>query len=130
MSAGNTQNEAQVQSLSEIFERYVKNKIIAEGLCLPEIPVSVLERFPTILADIRELESHGYHLRVCDASLGGLYPVMSVTLINPKDGSVFASFGAHPSFEVALERTVTELFQGRSLDQLDVFNHQVLMKKK
>ncbi len=121
MSAGNTQNEARVQSLSEIFERYVKNKIIIEGLCLPEIPLAVLERFPTILADIRELESHGYHLRVCDASLGGLYPVMSVTLINPKDGSIFASFGAHPSFEVALERTVTELLQGRSLDQLDVF---------
>jgi ribosomal protein S12 methylthiotransferase accessory factor len=121
MSAGNTKNEARVQSLSEVFERYVKNKIIAEGICLPEIPVSVLERFPTILADIRELEGHGYHLRVCDASLGGLYPVMSVTLINPKDGSVFASFGAHPSFEVALERTVTELLQGRSLDQLDVF---------
>jgi len=121
MSAGNTQNEARVQSLSEIFERYVKNKIIVEGLCLPEIPLTVLERFPTILADIRELESHGYHLRVCDASLGGLYPVMSVTLINPKDGSIFASFGAHPSFEVALERTVTELLQGRSLEQLDVF---------
>jgi ribosomal protein S12 methylthiotransferase accessory factor len=121
MSAGNTQSEARVQSLSEVFERYVKNKIIAEGICLPEIPLSVLERFPTILADIRELESHGYHIRSCDASLGGLYPVISVTLINPKDGSVFASFGAHPSFEVALERTVTELLQGRSLDQLDVF---------
>jgi len=121
MSAGNTQNEARVQSLSEVFERYVKNKIIAEGLCLPEVPLEVLERFPTILADCRELESHGYHLRIADASLGGLYPVMSVTLINPKDGSVFASFGAHPSFEVALERTVTELLQGRSLDQLDVF---------
>ncbi|NQY65703.1 MAG: YcaO-like family protein [Alteromonadaceae bacterium] len=121
MSAGNTQNEARVQSLSEVFERYVKNKIIAEGICLPEIPLEVLERFPTILADCRELESHGFHLRICDASLGGLYPVMSVTLINPKDGSIFASFGAHPSFEVALERTVTELLQGRSLDQLDVF---------
>lgn len=121
MSAGNTQNEARVQSLSEVFERYVKNKIIAEGICLPEVPLEVLERYPTILADRKELESHGFHLRIADASLGGLYPVMSVTLINPKDGSVFASFGAHPSFEVALERTVTELLQGRSLEQLDVF---------
>lgn len=121
MSAGNTKNEARVQSLSEIFERYVKNKIIRDGICLPEVPLEVLERYPSILADCRELESHGFHLRIADASLGGLYPVMSVTLINPKDGSVFASFGAHPSFEVALERTVTELLQGRSLDQLDVF---------
>lgn len=121
MSAGNTQNEARVQGLSEVFERYIKNKIIAEGICLPEVPEAVIDRFPGIKKSILELESHGYHLRIADASLGGKYPVMSVTLINPKDGSVFASFGAHPCFEVALERTVTELLQGRSLDQLDGF---------
>ena len=121
MSAGNTQNEARVQSLSEVFERYVKNKIIAEGICLPEIPESVIDRFPGIKKSMDELKGHGYHLRVADASLGGKYPVISVTLINPKDGAVFASFGAHPCFEVAFERTVTELLQGRSLDQLDGF---------
>ena len=121
MSAGNTMNEARVQSLSEVFERYVKNKIIAEGICLPDVPQSVIDRFPKIKEAIEKLESHGYHLKVADASLGGKYPVMSVTLINPKDGSVFASFGGHPCFEVALERTVTELLQGRGLDQLDGF---------
>ncbi len=121
MSAGNTVNEARVQSLSEIFERYVKNKIIAEGICLPEVPKEVIDRFPKIKEAIEKLESHGYHLRIADASLGGKYPVMSVTLINPKDGAVFASFGGHPCFEVALERTVTELLQGRGLDQLDGF---------
>ena len=122
MSAGNTQNEARVQSLSEVFERYVKNKIISEGLCLPEVPQQVLNRFPKIVEAITELESHGYHLRIADASLGGHYPVMSVTLMNPLDATVYASFGAHPSFEVALERTVTELLQGRGLHQLDDFS--------
>lgn len=121
MSAGNTANEARVQALSEVFERYIKNRIIAEGICLPEVPREVIERFPAITTSIDELQQHGYHLRVADASLGGKYPVMSVTLINPKNGSVFASFGAHPCFEVALERTVTELLQGRGLDQLDGF---------
>lgn len=121
MSAGNTKNEARVQSLSEIFERYVKNKIIAEGICLPEVPKDVLNRFPKIVEAITELESHDYHLRIADASLGGKYPVMSVTLMNPRDATVYASFGAHPSFEVALERTVTELLQGRGLHELDGF---------
>jgi ribosomal protein S12 methylthiotransferase accessory factor len=121
MSAGNTRNEARVQALSEVFERYVKNKIIAEGLCLPEVPKDVLNRFPKIVEAITELESHDYHLRIADASLGGRYPVMSVTLMNPRDATVFASFGAHPSFEVALERTVTELLQGRGLHELDGF---------
>lgn len=122
MSAGNTQNEARVQGLSEVFERFVKNMIISEGVCLPDVPEAVIDRFPKIKVAIEELRRHGYGLKIADASLGGQFPVMSVTLINPKDGSVFASFGAHPSFEVALERTVTELLQGRSLDQLDVFH--------
>ncbi len=121
MSAGNTKNEARVQSLSEVFERYIKNKIISEGICLPEVPPSVLQRFPQIVEAINKLEQHGYRLRIADASLGGHFPVMSVTLINASNATVFASFGAHPSFEVALERTVTELLQGRDLDQLDGF---------
>lgn len=121
MSAGNTKNEARVQSLSEVFERYIKNKIIAEGICLPEVPLAVLQRYPKVMEAINKLEQHGYHLRIADASLGGRYPVMSVTLINASNATVFASFGAHPSFEVALERTVTELLQGRDLNQLDGF---------
>ncbi|MDO8947628.1 MAG: 30S ribosomal protein S12 methylthiotransferase accessory factor YcaO [Desulfocapsaceae bacterium] len=121
MSAGNTAYEARVQSLSEVFERYIKNKIISEGICLPEVPDDVLARFPKITESLNNLRQHGYHLRIADASLGGRYPVMSVTLINPGNATVFASFGAHPSFEVALERTVTELLQGRGLNQLDGF---------
>ncbi len=122
MSAGNTFDEAKVQALSEICERYVKHRVISEGICLPDIPQAVIERFPAIAKSIKAIEDYGYHLKVADASLGGFYPVMSVTLINPKDGSVFASFGAHPCFEVALERTVTELLQGRGLNQMDVFH--------
>jgi ribosomal protein S12 methylthiotransferase accessory factor len=40
-------------------------------------------------------------------------------LMNPRTGGVFASFGAHPSFEVALERSLTELLQGRSFEGLN-----------
>jgi len=40
-------------------------------------------------------------------------------LMNPKTGGVFASFGGHPSFEVALERSLTELLQGRSFEGLN-----------
>ena len=121
MSAGNTAAEAKVQALSEICERYVKHQVIAEGLCLPDIPQSVIDRFPTIAQSMQAIKDYGYRLKVSDASLNGVYPVVSVTLINPKDGSVFISFGAHPCFEVALERTVTELLQGRELNQMNVF---------
>ena len=122
MSAGNTMNEAKVQALSEICERYVKNKVIAEGICLPTIPDMVLQRFPHIKASVEAFLAKGYHLRIADASLGGVFPVVSVTLMNPDDASVFASFGAHPCFEVALERTVTELLQGRELTDINEGN--------
>ena len=119
MSAGNTKYEARVQSLSEIFERAVKNQIILEELALPDVPAEVLERFPTIVEGIKTLEERGFPVLVKDASLGGIYPVICVTLMNPKTGGVFASFGAHPKFEVALERTLTELMQGRSFEGLN-----------
>lgn len=121
MSAGNTRYEARVQALSEIFERYIKFKIIAEGISLPDVPNEVLQRYPKIVEGIKELESAGFPLLIQDASLGGKYPVMVVTLLHPKNQGVYASFGAHPRFEVALERALTELLQGRGLDALDGF---------
>ncbi|HEY7804916.1 MAG TPA: OsmC domain/YcaO domain-containing protein, partial [Orrella sp.] len=119
MSAGNTLAEAQVQCLSEIFERAVKREIIEGEIALPDVPPAVLEKYPGILAGIAALEAQGYPVLVKDASLGGVYPVMCVTLMNPRTGGVFASFGAHPSFEVALERSLTELLQGRSFEGLN-----------
>ncbi|MBA6339246.1 MULTISPECIES: OsmC domain/YcaO domain-containing protein [unclassified Colwellia] len=119
MSAGNNLPEAQVQCLSEIFERAVKKQIIAQEIILPDVPKDVIAKYPSILAGIEGLEAQGFPIVVKDASLGGQFPVMCVTLMNPKTGGVFASFGAHPSFEVALERSLTELLQGRSFEGLN-----------
>jgi ribosomal protein S12 methylthiotransferase accessory factor len=119
MSAGNTLAEAQVQCLSEIFERAVKREILEGEITLPDVPQEVLAKYPGILEGIRGLEEQGFPVLVKDASLGGIYPVMCVTLMNPRTGGVFASFGAHPSLEVALERSLTELLQGRSLEGLN-----------
>jgi ribosomal protein S12 methylthiotransferase accessory factor len=119
MSAGNTLAEAQVQCLSEIFERAVKRDILEGELSLPDVPQAVLAKYPGIMAGIQGLEDQGFPILVKDASLGGEFPVMCVTLMNPRTGGVFASFGAHPSFEVALERSLTELLQGRSFEGLN-----------
>ena len=119
MSAGNTLAEAQVQCLSEIFERAVKREILESEMTLPDVPQEVLNKYPNIVAGIQGLEEQGFPVLVKDASLGGQFPVMCVTLMNPRTGGVFASFGAHPSFEVALERSLTELLQGRSFEGLN-----------
>ncbi|WP_151744553.1 OsmC domain/YcaO domain-containing protein [Acinetobacter calcoaceticus] len=119
MSAGNTLAEAQVQCLSEIFERAVKREILEGEIALPDVPEDVLAKYPSIVAGIKGLEEQGFPVLVKDASLGGQFPVMCVTLMNPRTGGVFASFGAHPSFEIALERSLTELLQGRSFEGLN-----------
>jgi ribosomal protein S12 methylthiotransferase accessory factor len=119
MSAGNNLYEAKVQCLSEIFERAIKRQIIEEEIILPDVPKEILAKYPHILAGIEELENKGFPGLVKDASLGGKFPVMCVTLMNPKTSGVLSSFGAHPSFEVALERCLTELLQGRSFEGLN-----------
>ncbi|WP_372373110.1 OsmC domain/YcaO domain-containing protein [Vreelandella venusta] len=131
MSAGNTLVEAQVQCLSEIFERAVKREIFEQELALPDVPQDVLAKYPSIVEGINALEAQGFPVLVKDASMGGQFPVMCVTLMNPRTGGVFASFGAHPSFEVALERSLTELLQGRSFEGLNdlplpTFNSQTV----
>jgi len=83
------------------------------------VPKEVLAKYPDIIEGIEELEKQGFPILVKDASLGGQFPVMCVTLMNPRTGGVFASFGAHPSFHVALERSLTELMQGRSFEGLN-----------
>ncbi len=119
MSAGNTLYEARVQCLSEIFERAIKKQIILEEITLPDVPKAVIERFPTIATGIAKLEEQGFPVFVKDASLGGKFPVMCVAIMNPRTGGAFASFGGHPKFGVALERSLTELMQGRSFEGLD-----------
>ncbi len=121
MSAGNTPMEARTQALSEIFERHIKFRIISEGICLPDVPLEVIARYPRIAAGISALRAAGFGILVKDASLGGQYPVMNVTLLHPQDQGCYASFGAHPRFEIALERALTELLQGRALDALAGF---------
>ena len=119
MSAGNTEYEALVQGLSEILERYVKGKIIREGLTLPEVPEKILEKYPKSHATLKALQSDEIKVICYDASLGGKYPVVCVVLFNQSNGTCVASFGSHPIFEVALDRTLTELMQGRTFINLD-----------
>lgn len=121
LSAGNSAVEAQVQGLSEVFERWVKNRILRDNLCLPIVPDEVLQQYPDIEQAIQALNEEGIFIEVRDASLGGKFPVINVTLYHQESGQCFASFGAHPIFEVAVERTLTESLQGRHLKELDGF---------
>ena len=121
LASGNTPKEAQVQALSEIFERYVKIEIIKNGYSLPKFPNEIIKSFQRVNSDILKLQELGYIVDVLDCSLNGQYPVTAISLINPKNSTLFVSFGSHPILEVSLERTMTELMQGRDLENMDSF---------
>jgi ribosomal protein S12 methylthiotransferase accessory factor len=121
MAAGNSSAEATAQALAEIFERYVKNLIIAGGISLPDIPRTHLGRYPGILATLDRLADAGYAVRLKDGSLGGRFPVVCALLTDRKSGGVYAAFGASLRFTVAIERTLSELLQGRHLSSLRNF---------
>lgn len=121
LATGNTPLEAQVQALSEIFERYAKIEIIKNGYALPKYPDEILQKHERVYRDVIALRELGYIVEVLDASLGGKFPVTAISLINTENSTLFVSFGAHPILQVSLERTMTELMQGRGLNDLDAF---------
>ncbi len=121
LATGNTVQEAQVQAMSEILERYAKIEIIKNGYALPEYGEEFLAQFERLYSDLVKLRELGYVVNVLDASLGGKYPVTAISFINPANATLFVSFGAHPILEVSLERTMTELMQGRGLENLESF---------
>lgn len=122
MAAGNSRAECCAQALSEILERHVKNIIIAKGVSLPNVPDPVLRQFPRLGRIIDKLADHGFLVRVKDASLGGRFPVICALLADTASGGTYAAFGANCRFETAIERTLTELLQGRTLDSLHRFH--------
>ncbi len=122
MASGNTLYEAKVQALCEIFERYVKFEVIKNGFALPKFSDEHLRACANISNDIKALERSGFLVAAYDASLGGHFPVVAISLINQNENSLFVSFGSHPILEVALERTLSELLQGRELNELSGFS--------
>ncbi|MBF8984390.1 YcaO-like family protein [Lutibacter sp. B2] len=85
----------------------------------PTIPKSYLEDFPKINNMIKQIDSNGnYEVIVKDCSLNKGYPVVCVLYINKDDQTYFIKFGAHPIFEIAVERTLTELFQGQNIKSM------------
>lgn len=121
-AAGNTPEEALVQSISEIVERQYSIHILSKGIVVPTVPEEVLRTYPTSYAIISYLEENGFKVMVKDCSLGAKFPVVCVCLINQKTGKYHTHFGAAPHFEIALQRTLTESFQGRNIDKVAEFD--------
>ena len=116
-AAGNSMEEAVVQAISEIVERHHKLTVIKQGVSLPDIPEDLLKQFKVAYKIITDLRSRGLSVFVKDCSMGTKFPVVCVYYVNRETGKYHTHFGAYPILEIAIERTLTESFQGRSIDR-------------
>ncbi len=113
---GNTREEAWVHALSEIMERHANLEIFTSGKSAPKIPDEVIERYPVVSGIIDEIRKNGkFDIDVFDYSIGNGFPVVSTRIINKENLSYRVNVAADPVFEIALQRTLTELMQGKNI---------------
>ena len=111
MCAGNTSFEALSHGICEIMERYVLKKILYNQLILPTIPIKNVKD-AGILNLIKLLEKEGLEVIIKDCTLGGVYPVVGILLLNKSKTRYQFRLGSESLFSIALERCFTEIFQG------------------
>ncbi len=116
MCAGNSPEEALVEGISEILERYVAFEILKKRLVLPEIPKDYINNYPKVKEMIEKLKRNKeYYFRLVDCSLGGKYPVAGLYILEKNTGRFGFKLGAHPDYEIAMERCFTEAAQGMDI---------------
>ena len=116
MCAGNSPEEALIEGISEILERYVSMQLIYRRVALPEIPDSYIRKFPKVYNMIEKLrKKEGYVYKLLDCSFGGKYPVAGLVVIQKNTGKFGFKLGAHPDYGIAMERCFTEAAQGMDI---------------
>ncbi|WP_026508253.1 YcaO-like family protein [Butyrivibrio sp. MC2013] len=134
MSAGNTIEEAIVQGLSEIIERYVQKRLFLEKPTLPDIPDNYIRKYPYVYEMWHKLKSSNddkYVFMLKDCSFGGIYPVAALFIVEKNTGRYGVKLGCHPDYGIAMERTFTEATQGQDIfeytsrSKLDFYNRYV-----
>lgn len=118
MCAGNSREEALVQGISEIVERYVQEKCFTQHLSFPDFPEDVIKKYPYIYDKYRRIKDmDGMEVWLKDCSMGGQYPVAALITLQKNTGRFGIKFGCHPIISIAMERTLTEATQGQAVRQ-------------
>lgn len=113
---GNTREEAWVHALSEIMERKGSVAVLTSGKPAKVVPESVLQKFPTVMSILNQIRASGkYDVTVFDTSIGNGHPIITTRIINKEDHTYVVNTGSDPIFEIAIHRTLTEIFQGRNI---------------
>ncbi|MBQ6481405.1 MAG: YcaO-like family protein, partial [Anaerolineaceae bacterium] len=113
MCAGNSPKEAIIQGLAEIYERYAQQKIMMENLAAPDIDIEMFKGTEVYKKLVEMAEKH-IGIQILDFSCGMDLPVVALKIIE-EDGGISIHPGADPSPITALERCLTETYQGATL---------------
>lgn len=111
-AAGNSLEEALTQGLSECYEHYVGEQIYTNTPNLfYELNLASLE-LPEYLKEIVYNIKLNNNLYIYDLSYNFQVPVLMSILVNKVTHKWHMNLGSSPIFEIALERILTELYQG------------------
>ena len=117
MATGNTFYEAYVQAMSELYEHFVTGRYYTQiqdkyfYLNLNKIDNPLLKSI------IDQIQNKGNNkLYIFDMSYNFNVPVLMSLIINNNTHAVTVNLGASPIFDIALERVLTELYQGDNLN--------------
>jgi ribosomal protein S12 methylthiotransferase accessory factor len=128
--AGNTRDEAWVHALSEMMERHASIKMLLSGKAAPKFPEKVLRKYATVSKILDNIRQNGdFDIDIFDCSEEYGYPVVSTRIINKKNHCYYVNIGADPVLEIALQRTLTEIFQGKSIRNFTSKNNGRILNK-
>ena len=112
LSAGNTYDEAINQALSELVQRRTELLFFAQPQDIYyNLNLSTIKN-PKILQLINNIKKLNYDFYIIDLSYNFHFPVLMSILINKKEKNIEINFGSFPVIDIALERIITELYQG------------------
>lgn len=124
LCAGNSREEALTQGICEIFERYIRKVIAQQKIDIQEIEKNYLVGYE-IFEKLSVLDNAGYCWQILDCSENGNLPVVGLLVLDQKKGKYLLTLGADIDFNIALERCITELLQGRSLENLYIYMNDI-----
>ncbi len=128
--AGNSPQEACIHALSEIMERSCTVRALTSGEAVPALPDSLVNQFPTaakILAAIRD--SGRYDVQLLDFSNGSGFPVIGTRIIDRHTHRYNVNVCADPILEIAMDRTLSELLQGKNIRSFSIRHNGALLEE-
>lgn len=128
--AGNTPEEAIVHGISELYERNCNDKLLLSGSYAPKISDSILDQFPTVSKILNQLRKNdNFDVTVFDVSNGTNFPAVVTRIIDKKNQEYIVNGAADPILEIAVQRTLTETFQGRQIENIHTGNDGLILNK-